>query len=53
MTTRAWRVMLAGKEIDIVFYTSDCNADYVRQSLIGHDGYDQNIRVIPCKKYDH
>lgn len=31
--------------IDTVFYTSDCDAEYVRNSLINHDGYPANIIV--------
>jgi hypothetical protein len=43
--TTAWNVYLNGKKIDTVFYTSDCDAEYVRKSLIDHDGYDPNITV--------
>jgi hypothetical protein len=32
--------------IDTVFYTEDCDRDYVRQSLIVHDGYSQNIQIV-------
>lgn len=31
---------------DTVYFTSDCDAEYVRNSLIDHDGYDPDIRVI-------
>lgn len=33
--------------IDTVFYTKDCDAEYVRQSLINHDGYPFDIVVKP------
>ena len=33
------------KLIDTVFYTKDCDAEYVRRSLINHDGYPVDIRV--------
>ena len=41
-----WRVLENGKEIDKVPYTEDCSADYVKRSLIDHDGYPDNIEVI-------
>lgn len=34
-----------GKWIDTVFYTTDCDAQYVLKSLIDHDGYDSGIQV--------
>lgn len=52
MGTIAWKVMLPStkpggrvKHINTVFYTEDCDADYVRTSLINHDGYDPRIEV--------
>jgi hypothetical protein len=45
MRTHAWDVYLDGKLIDTVFYTRDCDADYVRRSLIDHDGYSPGIKV--------
>ena len=30
---------------DTVFFDDDCDAEYVRESLINHDGYFCNIRV--------
>jgi len=41
----SWRVYLKGKLIDTVFYTKDCDAEYVRDSLINHDGYHPEIVV--------
>jgi hypothetical protein len=40
-----WDVYLNGQWIDRVFFTADCDADYVRRSLINHDGYNPNITV--------
>lgn len=42
---QGWDVFLDGKKIDTVFCTPDCDADYVRRSLIDHDGYDSRIEV--------
>jgi hypothetical protein len=49
MPSHAWNVYLHGRLIDTVFYTADCDADYVRRSLINHDGYDAGI-VVRRKK---
>ena len=46
-----WDVILKGELIDSVPYTEDCSEDYVRRSLIEHDGYDENIEIKnPNKK---
>lgn len=45
----SWNVYLNGREIDIVWYTKDCDAEYVRRSLIEHDGYDYRIVVRRSK----
>lgn len=42
---RAWNIYLFGELIDTVFYDDDCDAEYVRTSLIEHDGYDPEIDV--------
>lgn len=42
---KAWAVYLGHRQIDTVFYTKTCDADYVRRSLINHDGYDSRITV--------
>lgn len=44
---RAFDVFLHGKEIDTVFYSADAkvDAEEVRRSLIGHDGYSPAIVV--------
>lgn len=49
MRMRWWLVSLNGREIDRVPYTQDCDADYVRRSLIDHDGYDSRIKVRELK----
>lgn len=40
-----WDVFLNGKKINTVFYTPDCDAEYVRTTLINHDGLDSRIVV--------
>ena len=40
-----WNVYYRGKRIDSVFYDKDCDADYVRRSLVEHDGYPPGIIV--------
>ena len=42
---KAWDVILNGEVIDTVFYDNNCDADYVRDGLINHDGYDPMIEV--------
>ena len=42
---KAWNVYLGQNHIDTVFYTSDCDAEYVRDSLVNHDGYPNSITV--------
>jgi hypothetical protein len=34
------------RHIDTVFFSVDCSREYVRQSLINHDGYSQNIQIL-------
>lgn len=43
----AFNVYLGGRLIDTVFYSKSyrMTRDEVRQSLIGHDGYDYRITV--------
>ena len=41
----SWDVYLGRKCIDTVWYTKICDAEYVRTSLINHDGYDYRITV--------
>lgn len=41
----AWKVILNGRHIDTVFFMRNCDAEYVRKSLIEHDGYSPSISV--------
>jgi hypothetical protein len=43
---QSWNVYLRGKLINTVEYTLDCDAAYVKQSLINHDGFDPSIIVM-------
>ncbi|HEX9641825.1 MAG TPA: hypothetical protein VGB13_10995 [Candidatus Krumholzibacteria bacterium] len=43
--TNAWVVTLRGEEVDIVFFDDRMDADEVKRSLVGHDGYDPAITV--------
>ena len=49
MSSRGWTVKLNGKVIDTVFFDRDCDSDYVKRSLVDHDGYNPNINVYPGK----
>lgn len=40
-----WDVFLGIKKLTTVSYNINCTAQYVRTSLIQHDGYDANIVV--------
>ena len=52
----AYNVYLRGKLIDTVFWNSHCDggakitAEDVKKSLINHDGYNPDIKVIPSKR---
>jgi hypothetical protein len=41
----SWKVYLHTRHIDTVWFTPDCDAEYVKQSLIEHDGYHPAIFV--------
>ena len=45
MNVNAWNVYLGDRLIDTVFFQEGCDEDWVRRSLIEHDGYDGRIRV--------
>lgn len=47
---KAYTVYLGKKEIDVVFWVDNSDAEEVKQSLINHDGYDPRIRVVEEKK---
>ena len=42
----SWNVFLGRKLIDRVWFLAICDAEYVRDSLINHDGYHPAIRVV-------
>jgi hypothetical protein len=43
---KAWEVFLNGRHVDTVFFDDDCDKEYVLQSLIEHDGYNPQIRIV-------
>jgi hypothetical protein len=43
--SRAWEVQRGPYLLDTVFFTPDCDAEYVRKSLIEHDNYPSDIMV--------
>jgi len=45
MKTIFWDVFHNGRKIDSVPYSADCDKEYVRRSLIEHDGYNPDILV--------
>lgn len=49
-TMKGWDVFMGSKLIDTVYFTASCDEDYVRRSLIDHDGYDRRIRIRPTRR---
>lgn len=47
---KGWDVFMGSKLIDTVYFTISCDEDYVRRSLIDHDGYDRRIRIRPTRR---
>lgn len=43
---KAWDVYFRGRWLDTVFYTPDCDAGYVKRTLVNHDGYPPDIVVL-------
>lgn len=41
-----WDVYLNGKLINTVFYDVSCDEEYVKFTLIHHDGFPANIEVV-------
>jgi hypothetical protein len=41
-----WLVIFKGQVMDQVYYTKDCSKDYVRSSLVNHDGYPSSIVIV-------
>lgn len=48
MRQTKWIVLRKGQVYDEVFFTPDCSKEYVRESLINHDGYPSDIVVVRC-----
>ena len=40
-----WNVYSKGKRIDGVFYQENCNADYIKETLINEDGFPKDIII--------
>ena len=47
---KKFNVYLKSKLIDTVFYIDSYSKEEVKQSLINHDGYNPDIRVVKCRK---
>ncbi len=45
-----WDVYLGRRLIDTVYYLPSCTDEYVRRTLVNHDGYHPNIRVVLSKR---
>lgn len=46
----AYDVFLRGKKIDTVFQSDPSSAEEVKRSLVEHDGYDPDIRVVKQRR---
>lgn len=55
MKLQAFKVYLGRKEIDKVFYNAEYRetVESVKRSLVDHDGYDPNIRVVKERSKSH
>ena len=42
---QSWNVYLNGECIDIVFFSRDCDAEYVKYSLVTREGFNPAITV--------
>lgn len=55
MSYKAWDVYLGRRLIETVFFNEKCDggakitAEDVKRSLVNHDGYPAEIRVIPVR----
>jgi hypothetical protein len=45
-----WDIYLGNKKIDMVWFDKNCTQWDVKNSLINHDNYHPNIKVICCGK---
>jgi len=46
MSQKGWDVVQRGRVVNRVFFDSDMSADEVRRSLVEHDGFPADIRVV-------
>lgn len=42
---KEWNIYLGNDLIDTVFFSDNCDHDYIKDSLINHDGYDSRIEL--------
>ena len=45
----AWNVYRGSRLLTTVFYTADCDAEYVKRGLVDHDGFAPDIRIFRQK----
>lgn len=41
----AWNIYLNNRIFDVGFFTGNCDSQYIKWSLVNHDGYDSRIIV--------
>ena len=46
MTTQPWDIYLGSRWVDRTFFDSDIDREQVYKSLVNHDGYRSDIRVV-------
>lgn len=46
MTMMAWEVYEDNAYYDTVYFDINCDKEYVREQLIEHDGYPDNITLV-------
>lgn len=42
----AWKIIIRGKVKDVVYFDENMTEDQVRRSLMFHDGYQGNFKLI-------
>jgi len=42
----AWKIIIKGKIKDVVYFDNDMTEEQVRRSLMFHDGYQGNFRLV-------
>lgn len=45
MKLKSWKIYNCGRWFDTVFFDADCSWEYVRRSLIEHDGFPCTIQT--------